>query len=67
MSAPMGVDGTSCDHGPHATPESSEGNHRYVDDEEEDEESGDEEVQGARGLAASEQVDGRRHCGVKGG
>ena len=44
------------DHGPHATPESGEGNHRNVDDEEEHQESGDEEMQRARGLAPSEEL-----------
>ena len=54
---------TACDHGARAGPESGEGNHRHVNNEEEYEQVGDEEVESARGLAATEKIDG---CG-KGG
>jgi hypothetical protein len=48
-------------------PESSEGNHRDVNDEKEQKKSGDEEMQGPRRLATSEEVDGGGYGGVKGG
>ena len=55
------------DHRPHAASESRESNHRNVEEEEEQESPGDEEMKGARGLPASEEVNTERKGGVEAG
>ena len=59
--------GLAGNHGTHAGSEAGADDHGDVNDEEEDEGVGDEEVQGARGLAATEDIDGEGYGGVEGG
>jgi hypothetical protein len=59
--------GAARDHRSHAAPESGKPNHPDVDQQEEHESQGDEEVKRARGLLAAEHIDGRRNRGNKGG
>ena len=59
--------GAARDHRSHAAPESGKKNHHDVDQQEEHESQGDEEMKRARGLLAAEQIDGRRNRGNKSG
>jgi len=59
--------GPSGDHRSHAALESGHTNHHDVDEQEEHESQGHEEVNGARRLLATEHRDGLRNRGHEGG
>ena len=59
--------GVADDHGAHAAAEAGERDHDDVDDEEEHECAGDEEMESSRGLPAAESDDGEWNRGIEGG